>query len=175
MTARLPLPDERTIYSSAREDEVAARAWPVLSDSVLDLLRSAGEVLHAGAGDILWEAGDPYDLNLVLTGGVRDSQALAALGWPVFSGRLCIRGTVKDPLGAGTLGSPVRIGDVEVARGDLVLGDADGVLVIPSARAHEVAEESRRRDEKEVSIMARLRAGETTLAIYGLPDLGDNA
>ena len=93
MTARLPRPDERTIYSSARQDEVDARAWPVFSDSVLDLLRSAGEVLHAGAGDVLWEAGDPYDLNLVLTGGVllidrRDNRVVFVIEAGDFVGEL---------------------------------------------------------------------------------------
>ena len=45
-------------------------AWPVFSEAALELLRSAGEVLHPEAGELLWDAGDPYDLNLVLTGGV---------------------------------------------------------------------------------------------------------
>src|SRR5919112_1950267 len=45
----IPVPDERTLYSS---------------------LRSAGEVLRHEPGEQLWDAGDPYDLNLVLAGGV---------------------------------------------------------------------------------------------------------
>ena len=45
-------------------------AFPVFSEAALELLRSAGEVLHPQAGELLWDAGDPYDLNLVLTGGV---------------------------------------------------------------------------------------------------------
>ncbi len=71
MTGGLPRYDEGTIYSSHRKGGVDASAWPVFSDSVLELLRSAGEVLHPDGGQILWEAGDPYDLNLVLSGGVQ--------------------------------------------------------------------------------------------------------
>jgi thioredoxin reductase (NADPH) len=65
-----PVPDERTIYSSRLHDGVDALAWPVFSEHALDLLRSAGEVLHPRPGELLWDAGDPYDLNLVLAGGV---------------------------------------------------------------------------------------------------------
>ena len=65
-----PVSDERTIYSSRRREGAESSAWPVFSEHALDLLRSAGEVLHPDAGEQLWDAGDPYDLNLVLTGGV---------------------------------------------------------------------------------------------------------
>src|SRR5262249_4894839 len=65
----IPVPDEQTYYSS-RHDDVDALAWPVFSQRALDLLRSAGEVLHPEPGELLWDAGDPYDLYLVLAGGV---------------------------------------------------------------------------------------------------------
>ena len=58
------------MYSSRRQDEVEVLAFPVLSETALDLLHSVGEVLQPEPGEVLWEAGDRYDLNLVLTGGV---------------------------------------------------------------------------------------------------------
>ncbi|WP_433064901.1 FAD-dependent oxidoreductase [Dactylosporangium sp. CS-033363] len=71
MTAPMPVPDARTIYSSRRDDGVGDDlAWPVLSEHVMGLLRTAGATLHPRPGELLWDAGDPYDLNLVLTGGV---------------------------------------------------------------------------------------------------------
>jgi thioredoxin reductase (NADPH) len=66
----IPVPDELTHYSSSRLDEVDELAWPVLSQHVLDLLRSSGEELHPEPGELLWDVGDPADLYLVLTGGV---------------------------------------------------------------------------------------------------------
>jgi hypothetical protein len=66
----IPVPDERTHYSSGRQDDVDALAWPVFSQRALDLLRSAGEVLHPEPGELLWDTGDSYDLYLVLAGGV---------------------------------------------------------------------------------------------------------
>jgi thioredoxin reductase (NADPH) len=64
------VPDDRTIYSSDRRHGAEALAWPVFSEHVLSMLRSAGEVLHPVRGEVLWEAGDSYDLNLVLAGAV---------------------------------------------------------------------------------------------------------
>ena len=66
----IPVPDEQTQYSSRRHDGDDALAWPVFSEQALDLLRSAGEVLHPEPGELMWDAGDPYDLYLVLSGGV---------------------------------------------------------------------------------------------------------
>jgi thioredoxin reductase (NADPH) len=64
-----PVPDEHTHYSSRRHD-VDGPAWPVFSQHALELLHSAGEVLHPQPGELMWDAGDPYDLYLVLAGGV---------------------------------------------------------------------------------------------------------
>jgi CRP-like cAMP-binding protein len=66
----IPVPDEQTRYSSRRQDDVDALAWPVFSQRALDLLRSAGEVLHPEPGELLWDTGDSYDLYFVLAGGV---------------------------------------------------------------------------------------------------------
>ncbi len=65
-----PVPDARTLYSSHRPGGAGSPAWPVFSEAALDMLRSAGEVRHPAAGELLWDAGDPYDLNLVQAGGV---------------------------------------------------------------------------------------------------------
>jgi thioredoxin reductase (NADPH) len=65
----LPEPDARTVHSS-RRDEIDAQAFPVLSEADVALLRSVGELLHPEPGELLWDAGDPYHLNLVLTGAV---------------------------------------------------------------------------------------------------------
>jgi 4-hydroxy-4-methyl-2-oxoglutarate aldolase len=105
---------------------------------------------------------------LVLNGGVRDSLQLIELGLPTFSAAIAIKGTIKGQSGDGAIGDPVRFDDVVVRRGDLVVGDADGVVVIPAHRAQAVIAASEARDAAEVDILARLRAGELTLDIYSL-------
>lgn len=92
MSSSTPVPDERTIYSH-RQHGVDSLAWPVFSERVLHLLRSAGEVLHPEPGALLWDAGDPYDLTLVLAGGVllldrRDDRVVFVIEAGDFVGEL---------------------------------------------------------------------------------------
>lgn len=108
---------------------------------------------------------------LVIDGQVRDRSAVLQLGFPVFSTGLAIRGTGKDPAAAGGCGATVAVGDVQVSPGDLVLGDEDGVVVVPADAVADVARKALERKRAEVAIMERLRGGETTMQIYGLPRL----
>ena len=131
---------------------------------------TSGGLEYGYWGEILAEAAIARGLaGLVIHGGVRDSQRLIEIGWPVFSERICIQGTGKDPAGDGRLGETITIGAVQVARGDLIVGDADGVVAIPAARGEEVRTLSAQREQAEAGYIERLRAGESTRAIYRLP------
>lgn len=171
----------RPAFAGAR---VAGRAFPVASPPGDNLwihravyAAEPGDVLVVDVGggtefgywgEILSTAALARGLaGLVINGRVRDREALAELGLPVFSAGLCIRGTGKDFDGTGSLGAAVRIGEVFVDRGDLVVGDADGVVVIPQADIDAVRKAAAERDAKEAELMRRIRAGERTLDLYG--------
>jgi len=120
-------------------------------------------------GEILTRAAMARRLGgLVIDGGVRDLDQLVEAGLPVFARAVCIRGTVKDSAGDGAVGEPIVLGDVRVHHRDLVVGDADGVVVIAQATAAQAIEAGRQRDEKEAEMMRRLAAGATTLDLLGL-------
>ncbi len=104
---------------------------------------------------------------LVIDGGVRDVTLLELLGFPIFARRVCISGTGKDFGALGSLAAPVMVGNVVVHAGDLVVGDADGVVVIPNKRVAEVLEKSAKREGYEAGVMERLRAGEKSLDVFG--------
>lgn len=139
---------------------------------------SPGDILvvHVGGhheagywGEIMSTAAQVRGLGgLVIDGGVRDAGDLVQLGFPVFSRGLCIRGTGKDRDARGSLGEPVTVGGVTVRRGDLIVGDADGVVAIRHDRIAGTLDRAAARAAKEATIIERLKAGETTLAIYGL-------
>ncbi len=165
---------------------VAGRAFPVRSPVGDNLwlhraltAASAGDVLvvEAGAGEdfgywgeIMASAAQARNIvGLVITGGVRDSVRLIEMDFATFSTGTAIRGTIKNPQGDGALGEPVRIGEIVVRRGDLVVGDADGVWAIAPERAEAAISLAEQRDAEEISILQRLSAGETTLEIYNLP------
>lgn len=133
------------------------------------LVVHTGEYFEAGYwGEIMSTAAKVRGLGgLVIDGGVRDSQLLAEIGFPVFSAAICIRGTGKDRTARGALGGPVTIGGVVVHQGDLIAGDADGVVRLRADRAEASIAAAHAREEQEAEILKRLEAGETTLDIYG--------
>ncbi|HWP35179.1 MAG TPA: 4-carboxy-4-hydroxy-2-oxoadipate aldolase/oxaloacetate decarboxylase [Thermodesulfobacteriota bacterium] len=117
-------------------------------------------------GEIMTCAARPRGVaGLVIDGCVRDGALIAEMGFPVFARGLAIRGTAKA--GGGRIGEPIAIGGVVVAAGDLVVGDGDGVVVVPRAELARVLDEADRREEKERRVKAALAAGRTTLDIYG--------
>lgn len=102
---------------------------------------------------------------LVIDGCVRDADEIEALGFPVFSRGLCIRGTGKDP--EGSLNEPITIGEVTVNPGDIIIGDRDGVVVVPKDEIEMAIEKSKSREAKEAATRERLNQGEVSLKIYG--------
>ncbi len=104
---------------------------------------------------------------LVIDGCVRDGVLLEQIGFPVFARGLCIRGTAKDYGAIGWVNAPVLVGDITVSAGDLVVADADGVVVVPRLSAAEVVAKSQQRERDEAAILKRLEAGESTMQVYG--------
>ena len=102
---------------------------------------------------------------LVIDACVRDADEIEELGFPVFCRGFCIKGTGKDP--EGSLNEPITIGDITVDPGDIIVGDRDGVVVIPKDRVEEAILKSYAREQKESRVRARLNGGETSLQIYG--------
>jgi regulator of RNase E activity RraA len=105
---------------------------------------------------------------LVIDGGVRDSREMGDLNFPVFSRGTSVRGTRKQY--PGELGTRVEVGGVLVRTGDLIVGNADGVIALPSELAARVVERADTRARQEHEIFDRLRAGGTTLEVYELRD-----
>jgi len=108
---------------------------------------------------------------LVIDGAVRDSAQIAALGFPVFARGRNIRGTTKTD--RGQIGLPVTLGGATIAAGDIVLADADAVVVLAAADLPAALAAARARASREAGIMERLRRGETTLSILGLAAEGE--
>jgi len=132
------------------------------------VVHTSGRHAHGYWGEIMSTAAASRGLaGLVLDGCVRDGELLPKVGLPVFARGLCIRGTDKDANARGWINAPTLFGDVLVSPGDLVVGDADGVVSIARDRVAEVLDAAARRERAEAEILRRLRSGESTLAVYG--------
>ena len=79
------------------------------------------------------------------------------MGFPVFCRGTCMRGTTKGILGSVNL--PILFGEVPVKPGDLVLGDDDGLVIVPQADIEKVLAASRKRVETEKQKAAVLAGG----------------
>lgn len=105
-------------------------------------------------------------VGLVIDSTVRDTADLRKMQFPVFCRGANPAATAKtDP---GQIDIEVTCAGVRVRPGDLVIGDDDGVVVIPLEIAEEVAERAAAVARKEEAILARLAHGETTLQIFEL-------
>jgi 4-hydroxy-4-methyl-2-oxoglutarate aldolase len=181
--ARPMAPRMRPVWRGAR---ISAPAFPVncatadnLAIHVAVAEAPAGSVLvvnvgHEPArgywGEVLTTGAEARGLRgLVIDGGVRDVDALEAHAFAVFSTMIALRGATKQE--PGNIGGTAVVGDVEVARGDWIVGDADGVAVVPYAHLDDVLAAGRARAEKEEHYFAELRAGRTTMQLLSLDDV----
>ena len=132
------------------------------------LVVDVGDVAERGYwGEVLTTGAESRGLaGLVIDGGVRDIEAIEAHGFPVFSSAIALRGATKRQ--AGTVGFPVAVGGAPVRLGDWVVGDHDGVTVVPGASLDEVLAAGRAREAKEATMFERLRGGSTTVELLGL-------
>jgi len=103
---------------------------------------------------------------LIIDAGVRDTAELTDLKFPVWSKAVSSQGTVKNV--PGDVNVPVVCAGALINPGDVVIADADGVVVVPREAAAEVAKASEQRIAKEEKTRERLRKGELGLDFYGL-------
>lgn len=132
------------------------------------LVVDAGEYKEIGAwGEIASVAAFSRGVQgLVIDGAVRDTERICELKFPTFCRGVSIRGTVKKTL--GDMNSIIVCGGVIVHPGDIILGDGDGVVVIPKKDVQETYQKAMEREKRERKMMEELRRGKLTVDLLGL-------
>lgn len=163
-----PLDPSQSVFAGPA---VTAHAYPA------DIVGMFGAVSEAQPGDVIVVANDGYtetavtgDLAVgmmrnkgvaafVTDGLARDKAGILETGVPVF----CQGISPNSPgtYGKGTVGIPVTLGGVTVSPGDILVGDADGVVVIPLSRAEAVAKRLAEIQAAEATTVKRVAEGMT--------------
>jgi 4-hydroxy-4-methyl-2-oxoglutarate aldolase len=103
---------------------------------------------------------------LIIDGGVRDVKDLTEMQFPVFSKAISAKGTVKATLGSVNI--PVVCAGVVVNPGDVVIADADGVVIVPAGIAQQAADAAEAREANEGEKRAKLAKGVLGLDMYNM-------
>ncbi len=135
------------------------------------IVASVGNYLLTGAwGEILTVAAQSRGVSgLAVDGAVRDIEGIAERAFPVFSRGLAIGACTKER--PGRLAVPIHFGGVIVRPGDIVVGNADGIVIIERERADQVFSAAVARRSRESELMEQLRQGKTTIDLLGLPGM----
>jgi len=96
---------------------------------------------------------------VVIHGAIRDTSEIRKMNFPAFSRLVCPR--AGEPKGFGEIGVPIKIEGVLIEPGDWIVGDDDGVVVIPKARAVEICNRAMDVLEKENRLRREIDEGST--------------
>ena len=108
---------------------------------------------------------------IVTDGMARDAAEIIELGIPCFC-----RGVTPNsafPSGPGEVGLPLALGEVTIEAGDLIMGDRDGVVVVPRVRLDEITSRLEQVAANEAEMHAKVARGEIGSLLEGYPDLKD--
>jgi regulator of RNase E activity RraA len=138
-------------------------AVPAGSVLMIDMMR---DDTSGALGDVLVARLIALEVaGVVADGGMRDTSVISGMSLPVFCAATAAPPSSRSLMAAG-VGEIIGCGGVMVAPGDIVVGDADGVAVIPRHLADEVATKGEEQEHVEVWVKNKIEAGEKLAGLY---------
>jgi regulator of RNase E activity RraA len=151
-----------TVNCRPADNLMVHKALEVAEPGDIVVVNTCGNVTSAVFGELMCTTAAAKRIGgIVVDGAIRDVEAITHIGMPAFSRSISPGACDKD--GPGEVNVPISCGGTVVAPGDVVVGDADGVVVVPRAHAAEVLQLVAELIERERTRMAEIRAGQLFL------------
>jgi RraA family protein len=164
----------RTVSVMAGDNSAIHAMLPLMRPGEILVITAGGAGEVAIIGEIIVECAKKQGVaGIVIDGAVRDVASLRTLGVPVFAAGATPRGPHKGF--GGEIDGAIACGGVVVRPGDLVLGDDDGVAIVPRGLCDAVLPLAEAQVAKEAAIIAKVRSGVTTAELQGIavPEVTD--
>jgi 4-hydroxy-4-methyl-2-oxoglutarate aldolase len=159
-----------TARAGARDNLAALAALDLIQPGDVLVISTQGFEGTATLGDNMARIAQIRGaLGVVTDGMVRDAAEIIALGLPVFCGGVTPNSAF--PSGPGEVGLPLAMGEVTIESGDIIIGDRDGVVVVPRAQLAAVTARLELVAAKEAEMHTLLAAGEISSLLDRYPDL----
>lgn len=147
-----------TVKTRPGDNLLTHKAIDMAAPGDVIVVDAGGALDHAIIGEIMTSLAARRGIGgFVIDGAIRDVEAIAASDFPVYARGVTHRGPYKD--GPGEINVPVCVAGMVVNPGDIIVGDADGVLSIPQALAEQVIAASSAQQAGEAATLAAIAAG----------------
>ncbi|MGB2843110.1 MAG: 3-hexulose-6-phosphate synthase [Halobacteriota archaeon] len=130
-------------------------------------------VVYAGSKDVApwgelasWSCKQKGIAGFVIDGAVRDVEEIRRIRFPVFA--KYIVPNAGEPKGFGELNAEIKCGGQEVKPGDWIIGDDNGVVVVPKERAYEIARRAKEVWKNEERVREEIKSGKTLSQVLEL-------
>jgi regulator of RNase E activity RraA len=147
-----------TVMARPADNLMVHKAMEIAAPGDVIVVNTRGDTTSAVFGELMGNSAVAARLGgLVVDGAIRDVAGLATLGFPAFSRMVSAGGCDKD--GPGEINVPIACGSTVVMPGDIVVGDQDGVVVVPLGEAEDILKLVLALMEREIKRIAEIHAG----------------
>ncbi|MBM7691693.1 regulator of RNase E activity RraA [Peribacillus deserti] len=148
-----------TVRTHPSDNLLVHKAMDLAQPGDVIVIDAFGDMGNAILGEIMCHYAKTKGIaGYVVDGPVRDLDGIAKMGFPVFSKGGTPRGPYKE--GPGEINTIISCGNVPVEPGDLIVGDGDGVIVVPKAEALEILEKAKAVERQESEIIQSIYNGQ---------------
>src|SRR5438477_8942951 len=147
-----------TVKTAAGDNLLVHRALDTAKAGDVIVVDAGGFLDNAIIGELMMSRARQRGIaGIVIWGAIRDSAEIGAGTYPVYASGVTHRGPYKN--GPGEINVPINMGGMAVNPGDIIVGDADGLVAIPQDQAERVLASAKSILEKETAAMKQILAG----------------